>query len=186
MASTHIALLRGINVGRAKRVAMADLRALVEGLGYTNVRTLLNSGNIVFTSSAQTPKKPPKDASSAIERALMAKTGVSAKVTVLTAAELDAVVTGNPLLRIADDPSRLLVAVLNSPKDRPRLEALAKEPWTPDALALGPRVAYLWCAGGILESRLAKALDRLLGDAVTSRNWATVMKLKALAEAGGT
>jgi uncharacterized protein (DUF1697 family) len=99
MASKQVALLRGINVGRAKRVSMADLRALVENLGYGDVRTLLNSGNIVFTS----PRAAPGDAAARIERALAAELGVAARVTVVTAAELAAAVSANPLLAVADD-----------------------------------------------------------------------------------
>ena len=65
----HVALLRGINVGSAKRIAMADLRALVEGLGFRDVRTLLNSGNIIFSA----PKNRRDDAAARIEKAMSAK-----------------------------------------------------------------------------------------------------------------
>jgi uncharacterized protein (DUF1697 family) len=172
----QVALLRGINVGRAKRIAMADLRALVESLGYGDVRTLLNSGNVVFT----VPGTAKGDVASRIQKAIEAQLGVSSRVTVITAAELDTIVEENPLLEIAHDPSRLLVAVLNDKADRKRLEPLLKEDWTPDALAVGQRVAYMWCASGLLESRLADTVGRLLRDAVTTRNWATILKLHAL------
>lgn len=172
----QVALLRGINVGRAKRVAMADLRALVESLGYGDVRTLLNSGNIVFTA----PGKAKGDAASRIEKAIETQLGVSSRITVLTADELDAIVEENPLLEIADNPSRLLIAVLNDKSDRARLEPLLKEDWTPDVLALGRLAAYMWCSGGLLESRLADTIGRVLRDAVTTRNWATILKLHAL------
>ncbi len=174
----HIALFRGINVGRAKRVAMADLRTLVEALGYGDVRTLLNSGNVVFRASAATAR----NAAARIEETLAAKLGVSARVTMLTAAELAGIVVENPMLEVADDPSRLLVAVLSDPTDRAKLEPLLEQAWAPDALALGRRVAYVWCAGGILESRLAQAVGRALGSAATSRNWATILKLHALTQ----
>ena len=173
-----MALIRGINVGRAKRVAMADLRALVENLGYGDVRTLLNSGNVVFT----TPRAAPGDAAARIEKALATVLGVSARVTVVTAAELAAAITDNPLCEVADDPSRLMVAVLRNPADRRKLAPLTKQDWGAEVLAIGTRVAYLWCAEGILASRLAEAVSRVLGDAVTSRNWSTVQKLFALAE----
>ena len=176
MRNKQVALLRGINVGRAKRVAMADLRALVEGLGYEDVSTLLNSGNVVFTA----PRAARGDAASRIEEAIATKLGVSSRVTVLTAAEIAAIVEENPLLEIADDPSRLLVAVLNNAKDRTLLEPLLKQDWAPDVLALGGRVAYLWCAEGILASRLSEAFGRALRDAATTRNWATISKLHAL------
>jgi uncharacterized protein (DUF1697 family) len=178
MASRQVALIRGINVGRAKRVAMADLRALVEGLGHVNVRTLLNSGNVVFTA----PRAATDRAAVQIEKGLAAELGVSARVTVLTARELADAVTENPLLEVADDFSRLLVAFLRSPADRPKLEPLLKQDWSPECLALGTRVAYLWCPEGILASPLAESVNRALGDAVTARNWATVMKLHALTE----
>src|SRR5881628_2807318 len=102
--SRHVALIRGINVGRAKRVAMADLRALVEDLGYGDVRTLLNSGNVVFTAP-----RAGRGAADRIEKALAARLGVPARVTVLTAAELAAAISENPLREVAKDPSRLLV-----------------------------------------------------------------------------
>ena len=177
MPGRQIALLRGINVGRAKRVAMADLRRLVEGLGYTDVRTLLNSGNVVFTA----PRASPGNAGSRIEKALAAKLGVSAKVTVLTAAELAAAVSENPLLKVADNPSRLLVAFFNEPADVRKLEPLTKQNWGKEALALGKRVAYLWCAEGILASKMLEAVNRTVGDAITARNWATLLKLKGVA-----
>lgn len=176
MINRQVALIRGINVGRAKRVSMADLRALVESLGYRNVCTLLNSGNVVFT----VPGASRTLAAPRIEKAMAATLHVSARVMVLTAAELASAVTENPLLAIATDPSRLLVTVFSKPADRARLEPLALQNWAPDVLALGRRVAYLWCPGGMLDSRLATAASRVLGDAATARNWATMMKLDAL------
>jgi uncharacterized protein (DUF1697 family) len=175
--NTYVALIRGINVGRAKRIAMADLRTLVENLGYGDVRTLLNSGNIVFTSA----RAAPGNAAARIEKAVAERLGVSARVTVLTAAEVAAAVDVNPLLKIADNPSRLLVAVLNNAADRSKLQPLLKLDWAPEALALGDRVAYVWCADGILASRLFESVARAVGAAVTSRNWATVLKLHAMA-----
>jgi uncharacterized protein (DUF1697 family) len=178
MANRQIALLRGINVGRAKRVAMADLRALVEGLGYTDVRTLLNSGNVVFTA----PRGTPAQAATRIEKALAADLGVTARVTVLTAQELADAVAENPLLTVADNDSRLLVAVLNDPADRSKLAPLTKQDWGPEVLAVGTRVAYLWCPDGVLASRVGEAINRALRDSVTARNWATVLKLQALTQ----
>ena len=173
----QVALLRGINVGKAKRVAMADLRKLVEGLGYTDVRTLLNSGNVVFTA----PGAARGGAAARIEKAMTARLHVPSRVTVLTEAEFAAVVKENPLERIATNPSRLLVGFLSRASDRALLKPLEKQSWKPEALAVGSRAAYLWCPEGMIESPLAKALARALGDAVTTRNWATVTKLHALA-----
>jgi uncharacterized protein (DUF1697 family) len=176
-SARHVALLRGINVGKAKRIAMADLRALVAGLGYGDVATLLNSGNVVYT----VPPGVKGDAAARIEQVLVTRLGVPARVTTLTAKEVAAIVARNPLADVADDPSRLLVTVLREAKDRARLAAVARDDWAPDAIAFGPpRVAYLWCPGGLLDSPLAKAAARALGDGATTRNWATLEKLHAL------
>jgi uncharacterized protein (DUF1697 family) len=177
MPDTQIALIRGINVGRAKRVAMADLRALVEELGYGDVRTLLNSGNVVFTTGRKASRNP----AARIEKAMTASLGVSARVMVITATELAEIVAANPLLSVATDPSRLMITVLASAADLHRLEALAKEDWAPEVLALGARVAYSWCPDGIILSRLTIAMGRVLGDAATTRNWSTITKLHGLA-----
>lgn len=174
MAKTHVALIRGINVGKAKRVAMADLRRIVGELGYTEVRTLLNSGNVVFSAPS------PADHAHRIELALTRELGVSARVMVLSAQELAQAVADNPLLDRVDDPSRLLVAALSPTHDRKALLRLAKEKWEPEAFAVGKHVAYLWCAQGILQSRLLPAFGKMLGEGTTTRNWSTVLKLHAL------
>src|SRR5690349_14221248 len=104
----YIALLRGINVGRAKRVAMADLRKLVGDLGYTEVRSVLNSGNVVFSG----PARPQDEVAAEIEEALVLKLGVAARVLVLEREELGAIVAANPLLDVASDHARLLIFIL--------------------------------------------------------------------------
>lgn len=176
MTATHVALLRGINVGRAKRVAMADLRALVTDLGYTGVQTLLNSGNVVFGGG-------DARAATRIEEGLSDRLGVRARVTVLTTRELATAIEENPLP--AGDPSRLLVSVPADPGDLRELEPLLEGDWAPEALALGSRVAYLRCPDGVAKSPLSDAVGKALGDAVTARNWKTMTKLLALAEDAG-
>jgi len=178
MADTFIALLRGINVGKAKRVAMADLRKLVESLGYRDVRTLLNSGNVVFTA----PKSAGRDAAAKIEKAIATKLGVTSRVTVIDATELAAAIERNPLSKLAKEPRRLLVAVLASPADRSLIAPLTKQKWAPEALAVGDRVAWLWVPNGQIESPLAVAVWKALGDRVTARNLATMLKLHAMVE----
>lgn len=176
MAGRQVALIRGINVGKAKRVSMGDLRALVEGLGYRDVRTLLNSGNVVFTSGTS-----PATAAARIEEAMTRDLGVTARVTVITAAELATAIAENPLRKIADNPSRLLVAVLRTAADLSKVKPLTTQDWGAEALALGARVAYMWCPDGISVSPLSETVGRALGDGVTARNWATMLKLQAMA-----
>lgn len=176
----YVALLRGVNVGRAKRIAMADLRKMVSDLGYDDVRSVLNSGNLVFSGQVRSQD----EVATQIEEALVLKLGVAARVLVLDAAELAAIVADNPLLGQAGDHSRLLAFILSSPHSTPQarqaLETLCGQDWRSGATALGERAAYVWCPDGILDSAAAAALGKQLGDTTTSRNWATVLKLHAL------
>lgn len=171
---THrIALLRGINVGRAKRIAMADLRSLTEDLGFTEVRTLLNSGNVLF----QATRRSNTAIASAFEAAIRRRFGFAVPVVVLSHNELNTVVAENSLPHVGSDPAKLLVAFGNGPATLRKAKVLLEEQWEPEALVLGSRAAYLWCANGIIQSRLAQALSRVTGNATTTRNWATVLKL---------
>ncbi len=154
---------------------MADLRSLVESLGYADVRTLLNSGNVVFTT-----KDPPVRAAARIEASLEQKLGIFSRVTVLASAEVEQIANENSLASEVTGPSRLLVAVVNDPAHLVRLEPLVRHDWAPDALVIGSRAAYMWCAEGILSSKLPDSVGRLLGDGVTTRNWSTFTKLRDL------
>lgn len=174
-----VALLRGVNVGRARRVAMADLRVLMTTLGYSDVVTLLNSGNVVFTA----PASAGKDAAARIEQALKKTLGVETRVVVLAGGDLEHALASNPFLTVATDPARHLIAAIHPAADRARLEQLAAKSWAPEVVAVGRHVVYLWCPEGILESRLLAAVNRDLGEHVTSRNWTTMTKLGELAKA---
>lgn len=171
-----VALLRGINVGKAKRVAMADLRALLESLGYGDVRTLLNSGNAIFDA----PVEPPGKHAQRIQAAVAGELRVDALVIVKSDREMAAVVAGNKLVGIAADPSRLLVGLTNDPKALAALESFARAEWGTDEVHLGKHAVYVWCANGILESKAGVALLKGLGSSGTTRNWSTVEKLHAL------
>ncbi|HEX6316219.1 MAG TPA: DUF1697 domain-containing protein [Gemmatimonadaceae bacterium] len=173
---TYVALLRGINVGKNKRVAMADLRAVIESLGYRDVRTLLNSGNAVFAS----PRPLRKSAATDLQAALLKKTGVSSRFTLRSAAELEETIQANPLLGQATDHTRLFATFVTDPADMSKVAALLKQSWKPESIAAGPGVVYVWCPNGLLESKAQEAVGRALGDGMTVRNWATVMKLRAL------
>ena len=175
-----MALLRGVNVGKNKRISMAELAKVVAKLGFRDVKTLLNSGNVVFTSSIGASAAAAK-----IEKALVKELGVASNVTVLTAAELDAIVKKNPLLDIADNHSRLMVSVVRDAGDLAKLKPIVAQKWDPDRIALGPRVAYVWCPDSILDNACYTAVNRALKDGVTARNWATILKLQTLAKSSG-
>ena len=178
MTDRRVAFLRGINVGTAKRIAMADLRTLFEDLGHTKVRTLLNSGNVAFTAG----KKTASDEEARLEAAIAKRLGVTTRVTVLTGKALAAAVRDNPLLSVAKDPSRLLIMVLKDAKAAAQLKPLLKELWTPEMVSIRSRVAYLWCPNGIAKSKLWATANRFAGDTGTARNLATMAKLLALVE----
>ncbi|MEW6335983.1 MAG: DUF1697 domain-containing protein [Acidobacteriota bacterium] len=178
---TLVALLRGINVGRAKRVAMSELRRLIEGIGFRDVRTVLNSGNLLLVA----PRGERRAAAARIREAIASSLEVEALVVVVSAADLAEAVAQNPLAAVATDPSRLLVAFPEEPGALRRLSSLAGEDWRDEVLAVGRRAAYLWCPRGVAAGRLAKAVERALDGAVTMRNWATATRVCDLAAAVG-
>ena len=154
---------------------MSDLRKMVEELGHGNVRTLLNSGNVMFRATR------PRTAglASSIEAGIFGTFGISARVVVVTASDLTTIIDENPLRAVASDPARYMVAFVAGPATLAKAKSLLPEVWQPEAFSIGKKAAYLWCANGVVDSKLAKALGRVVGDAVTTRNWATVLKLHA-------
>jgi uncharacterized protein (DUF1697 family) len=175
-----VALFRGINVGRAKRIAMADLRALLATLGYSEVQTLLNSGNAIFEGSSEPAEKHAQRIRTSVANEL----GVDSFVIVKSARDIAAAVAGNTLATSAKDASRLLVAFTDGSKQLEALKPMSQDAWAPEELHVGKHAAYLWCADGILESKLAVALLKRLATSGTTRNWATVLKIHALLSPG--
>lgn len=172
----YVVLLRGVNVGKGNRVPMAEFRTLLESLGHTQVQTLLNSGNAVFTSSARSAAR----LATAIADALAHTLGVKVPVVVKSAAEFAEILDGNPMAVPEADHSRFLVAFANDADALRGLEALQPLAQAPERFEVGPHAAYLHCANGVLESKVGAALLGKQGRAVTTRNWATVLKLAAL------
>jgi uncharacterized protein (DUF1697 family) len=178
---TFVVLLRGVNVGKAKRVPMAELRAVLSGMGYTDVATLLNSGNAVFRAPGGTSAKHSADIAVAISTRLK----VEVPVIVKSAGELAAIISENPLEAARDQHPRFLVAFVQDTKALSRLAGIESLVTPPEQFALGKHAAYLFCAAGILDSKAADALLGKAGTPVTTRNLATVLRLQALALEGG-
>ena len=183
---THVALLRGINVGGRNRVAMADLREVV--LGHTEVATYVQSGNVVFTSE----EADTATIAAALERAIAEHLGVQPKVIVLTRAELAQVVADNPF---PDEPNPRWVHAIfrNGPLSPNELAAVAanqqraQDQGRDDEARVVGTTLFLHTPGGLGRSELAAQLTRLGGfrtaeAAGTARNWATVSKLLALCD----
>jgi uncharacterized protein (DUF1697 family) len=177
VAARLVALLRGINVGGNKPVDMTRLRGVLSDLGYTDVRTYLQSGNAVFTAGDR-----PADRAAGIEKAIAGEFGVDCRVIVRTARQLAAVMAADPLLDCLGNPSRHFVAFLDGPPLREGIKRLTDEDYGDDQLRIVDGHVYLWCPKGISSSRFARVnFDRILGAAVTMRNWNTVTKLAELA-----
>ncbi|MEP6561096.1 MAG: DUF1697 domain-containing protein [Nakamurella sp.] len=179
--STQIALIRGINVGTAKRVAMADLRKMLTSLGYTDVRTLLNSGNAIFGTTASVA-----EVTAAIEKGLEDSLGVPAKVLVRTRAQVATALAADPLGEVATDGSKHFLGFLVGKPTRKAIDDIVEltdhERTAPDIARLVDDHLYLWCPNGISNATFAKMnWDKKLGTAVTMRNWNTLTKLVALA-----
>lgn len=174
----QIALLRGINVGKSNRIAMADLRELLGGLGYEDVKTHLMSGNAVFTTT-KTPKAVAQELARAIDKDLLP----AIKVVVRSRSELAKVIADNPLPQAADDGSKFLVLFLSARIDPAALDDLDPADFAPEEFRLGRHEIYVWCRNGIQDSKLMKALAKQdLGVTATARNWNTVTRLLELAD----
>jgi uncharacterized protein (DUF1697 family) len=170
----HVVLLRGINLAAKRRVAMADLRAWLTDLGYTDVRTLLQSGNVVLSTS-----KRPATVRKEVEAALLEGAGFTVDCVLRTAQELRAVVDADPFGDVVTDPSRYLVAFLDVPGKWPTVDPASFEP---ERVHLAKREAYFWVPGGIQKSKILAAFPSRKGEVATVRNWNTVTKLLAVAE----
>jgi uncharacterized protein (DUF1697 family) len=172
-----IVLLRGVNLGRNRRLSMADLRALLEDGGYGDVVTHQQSGNVVLTTRRQ-----PAALKRELERRIAAELGLETEVFVRTRDELADVVARNPLRAVADDPSRHLVSFLSGRPTRAARRELEGLAVAPERVAFGGTEIYSWHPEGIRGSKLAAQLGKRQLVTATARNWTTVTKLLALAD----
>jgi len=172
-----VVLLRGINLGARNRVAMADLRELLEEEGFSDVRTLLQSGNVVLRSP-----EPQAEAREHIERALAKRFGFEIAVVTRSTAQLRTVVEADPLGKATADPKKHMVAFLAEKPKAAALSRAADGDFGDERWALEGKHLYLWLADGIQHSKLMQALsEKQLGVTATVRNWNTVMKVDEVA-----
>jgi uncharacterized protein (DUF1697 family) len=177
----NIALLRGINVGGHKQVAMAELRHLLSRLGFGDARSLLQSGNLVFRSEAQAGPQLERLLEAEAEKRL----GLQTEFFVRAAAQWKTIVADNPFRKEAvSDPGRLVVVLLKEAPDVEAVKALQAAIIGPEIVRAKGRQAYVVFPHGIGRSRLTHTLiEKKLGTRGTGRNWNTVLKLGVLAEA---
>jgi len=170
-------LLRGINVGANKRVAMADLRRLLSGLGFTDVGTLLQSGNAVFSGR----RAKPEVLAGRVQAAIRDELGLQVACIVRSQEEIEAVIAGNPLGKVATSGSKLLVVFLSESPDPTLMAEHDPVELAPDRIRLGDRVIYQWCPDGILASPpVGGFVEKHWSVTTTGRNWNTVTKLATL------
>lgn len=173
----HVALLRGVNVGRNKQIPMARLRELMVELGFADATTVLRSGNVVFSGG----RVPPERLARRIEEGIAGEFGSPVSVLVRTGTELAAVVERNPLASTATDGSRYLVAFLAAALPAAAIRALDPAGFAPDEFRFAGREIYLWHPNGISNSTLDKRFWNAIPGPWTARNWNTVTKLLDLA-----
>jgi uncharacterized protein (DUF1697 family) len=174
-----IALLRAVNVGGTGKVAMPELCKLLTGLRFTGVKSLLQSGNVVFGCAE--PAGAALEAK--LEAAVAKKLGVQTAFFVRTAGEWDAIVAHNPYPDAArDDPSHLVVMCFKSALAAKDVAALQAAITGRETVKANGKQAYFTYPDGIGTSKLTNAIiERKLGQAGTARNWNTVLKLAAAA-----
>ncbi len=176
--TTYVALVRGINVGGRAKVAMDDLRRLFVDLGHTDVRTYIQSGNVVFRSTQRSQERLV----AGIEAGLADQLGVPATVVLRTEKELAAVVAANPFLAAGHDPSHLYVAFLGAPPAPTRAEEFAVPAGESAEFSLAGPDLYLHYPDGYGRTKLTNTyIEKRLDVRATTRNWNTVTRLHDLA-----
>lgn len=176
---TYIALLRGINVGGKNKIKMAELRQSLSGLGYTNLQTYIQSGNIVFEAEAEESAA----IEAAIAQRIQADFGYEVPVLALPAQELEDIAAHNPFPAEAEaDGRRMLVTLLQTPPAVEHIEQLKAQTYGSERYVVQDRAVYLYCPDGYGRAKLNnKFLERKLKVSATTRNWKTVRKLLELA-----
>lgn len=176
--TSYVALLRGVNVGGRGKIEMSALRKLFEDLGHADVRTYVQSGNVIFRAADDRPAELAREIEGRIARDL----GVGTTVLLRGADELALIAASNPFLGRESDLAKLHVTFLADEPDRERAARLEVPAGQPDDLALLGREVYLHCPNGYGRTKLNNTfIEKRLGVAATTRNWTTVTKLRDLA-----
>lgn len=170
---TYIALFRGINVGGNHMLPMKELKRVLEKDGCQDVRTYIQSGNVILTSSIADPAKLARRLSAAVSKSH----GFEPRVMVLSAGELQRAASGNPFAAGVDNPASLHLFFLEANPRSPDLNALEALKTKTEAFALKGAVFYLHTPDGLGRSKLATRIERSLGVQGTARNWRTVTTL---------
>jgi uncharacterized protein (DUF1697 family) len=176
----YISMLRGINVGGHKRIKMDRLRASFEALGFEQVQTYIQSGNVVFKAG----KSSPAGLSKRIEEKIVSDFGFSASVISRTAEEMGKTIARNPFLKMHGiDPEKLHVMFLSEGPTPAAVKKLAELSKAPDQFRSADRELYFYLPNGMSQSVLMKSpVDRILAVVTTTRNWRTVNALHQMCQ----
>jgi uncharacterized protein (DUF1697 family) len=176
--NTWIALFRGINVGGTNKLPMKDLVASLSKLGYENVQSYIQSGNVVFRSAEKSAQKLASQIAATVKKT----NGFEPKIFVLSAKSLATAIAANPYKKAERNHKSLHLYFLAEPAKHAKLAELDKLKSGDEAFSLKESVFYLHAPDGIGKSKLAERVERLLGVATTARNWRTVCTLLAMAQ----
>ena len=177
----YISMLRGINVSGQKKIKMTDLKSLYESLGFDNVQTYIQSGNVIFESSILDVEKLKRNIEQNIEKTF----GFSVSVIIRSNDEFESIINRNPFIgqRSTEDDTKLLVTFLTDAPPESIANAIQQFVTKPEALEVRGKEIYLHCPNGYGKSKLSNSfLERKLGVTATTRNWKTVKKLYELSK----
>lgn len=170
---TYIALLRGINVGGKHKLPMKELKTILEDLGSQNVKTYIQSGNVVLQNKE---KNRPK-LSNRIATAIKDQFGFEPLVLLLELKEFEKAINSSPFPKAESEPKTLHLYFLTKAVEKPDLEKLNKVKKENEQYELIDRVFYLYTPDGIGRSKLAEQVEKALGVSTSARNWRTVNKI---------
>lgn len=172
----YLVMPRGINVGTRNRVPMAELRSKLAKVGFADVATVQQSGNVIVS----TPLDRPEEVADAMQRLLCDEFDVDVPCIVRTANQIRRVLQRNPLREFVTDPSRYLVNFLSRAPDSEVASALSEKDHSPEAMAIQGSEVYIWTPDGVKAMTLSFSyLEKLFGVVVTARNWNTLEKVAA-------
>lgn len=175
----YIALLRAINLGSHNRIAMPELRSLCADLGWDDVQTYIQSGNLIFRAGGARSKLTP-----VLEQAIRARFGIVVPVIIRAAADWSAYIEGNPFAGASvREPNLVMLALSREPPDPAAAILLQERAAGSERVEQVGDALWIHYGGGVARTKLSPTvLDRLVGSPVTTRNWRTVLKLGDLAE----
>ena len=176
MSVRYLVMPRGINVGTRNRVPMAELRSKLADEGYSNVTTVLQSGNVIVSAASGRSDEVADTA----QRLLRREFDVNVPCVVRTASQIQRVLEQNPLREVVSDPSRYLVNFLSKEPDPEAVAAVLERDHSPEAIAVKGAETYVWTPNGVKAMTLSYTyLEKRFGVVATARNWNTLERIAA-------